>query len=104
MELSINKCIGCIYYTKINTYTTSTSTNPDDLVNTDRDEYYSCSKPYLVRCPRESGCITEELSTQIIVNRCIICGEYTSNEDEMICDECKEAIKKLKERLKDERL
>ena len=47
MELTTNKCVGCIYYTKINTCTTSTSTNPYDLVNTDRDEYYSCSKPIL---------------------------------------------------------
>lgn len=66
MELITNKCIGCMYYTKINTCTTSTSTNPYDLVNTDRDEYYSCSKPYLVKCPRErGGCIAEKSSIPI---------------------------------------
>ncbi|MBO7079581.1 MAG: hypothetical protein J6W64_07220 [Bacilli bacterium] len=95
----IDKCIGCIYYTKINTYTTSPSTSLDDLVDKNRDEYYTCSKPYLVMCPRESSCIIES----IIAKRCAICGnniEFIKNSDEIICSECKEAIKKLKEMLK----
>jgi len=103
MELTTNKCNGCIYYTKINTYTTSPSTTRDELVEK-YGEYYTCSKPYTVRCPRESGCVVEIPSTSIIVNRCIICDKTTSNAEEMICDECKNAIKKLKEMLENERL
>lgn len=94
------KCNGCIYFTKINICTTSSSTSLDDLVDKDRDEYYSCSKPYLVKCPRESGCITEKSSTSIITHRCIICD---NNCMDTVCDECKEAIKKLKEMLKNDR-
>lgn len=30
------------------------------------------------------------------VRSCIICGKSTSNAEEMVCDECKEAIKRLK--------
>lgn len=101
----IDKCIACIYYTKINTYTTSSSTSPDDLVDKDRDEYYSCSKPYLVKCPRESDCVVEKSSISIIAKKCAICGnniEFVKNSDEIICSECKEAIKKLKDWLKDD--
>lgn len=103
MTITIDKCIGCMYYTKINTYTTSTSTSLDDLVDKNRDEYYTCSKPYLVKCPRESGCIVEKSSISAIAKRCAICGnniKFIRNSDEIICDECKEAIKKVKELLK----
>ena len=102
MEITIDKCSGCIYYTKINTYTTSPSTTRDELVEK-YGEYYTCSKPYLEKCPRASGCIVEKSPVSIIAKRCIICGnniEFMRNSDEIICDECKEAIKKLKEMLK----
>lgn len=101
----IDKCIGCVYYTKINTYTTSTSTILDELVDKNRDEYYTCSKPYFVKCPRESGCVVvEKSSTSIITKRCAICGNYIElNGDEIICSECKEAIKKLKEMLNNDK-
>lgn len=100
----IDKCIGCIYYTKINTYTTSPSTTRDELVDKDRDEYYTCSKPYLVKCPRESDCssYTTKINTYtspMITCKCIICGNDCMD---MICDECKEAIKRLKEMLKND--
>ena len=48
MTVTIDKCNGCIYYTKINTYTTSPSTTRDELVEK-YGAYYSCSKPYTVR-------------------------------------------------------
>lgn len=102
----IDKCIGCVYYTKIDTYTTSTSTMPDDLVDKDRDEYYSCSKPYFVKCSRESSCIVERSSISAIAKRCAICGnniEFIRNSDEIICSECKESIKKLKEMLNNDK-
>ena len=100
MTITIDECIGCRYYTKINTYTTSTSTNPDDLVDKDRDEYYTCYKPYTVRCPRESGCIVEKSPISIITRRCIICDNDCMDS---VCDECKEAIKKLKEMLENDK-
>lgn len=96
MEITTNKCIGCIYYTKINTYSTSPSTTRDDLVEK-YGAYYSCSKPELVKCPRECGCISGKSSISITTRRCIICD---NNCMDTICDECKEAIKKLKEQLK----
>ena len=99
MEITIDKCNGCMYYTKINTYSTSSS-------QTLGTEYYSCSKPYSVLCPRKSGCIVEKSSISAIAKRCIICGnnmEFMRNSDEIICDECKEAIKKLKEMLKNDK-
>ena len=97
----IDKCIGCVYYTKLNTYTISTSTILDDLVDKDRYEYYSCSKPYFVKCPREDSGVIEKSSTSIITKRCAICENHIEvNSDEIICSECKEAIKKLKEMLK----
>lgn len=99
MEITIDKCSGCIYYTKINTYTTSPSTTRDELVEK-YGEYYTCSKPYTALCPRiktsgEIGCIAEMPPT-IITHKCIICGNSCI---ESVCDECKEAMKKLKEML-----
>jgi len=103
MEVTRDKCNGCIYYTKINTYTTSPSTTRDELVEK-YGAYYTCSKPYLVICPRESDCVVETLSS-IIAKRCAICGnsiEFVKNSDEIICNECKNAMKRLKERLENE--
>ena len=105
MTLTIDKCNGCMYYTKINTYTTSPSTTLDDLIDKDRDEYYTCSKPYTVRCPRECGCspyTTKKINTytsSMITHKCIICGNSCMDS---VCDECKEAVKKLKEMLENE--
>ena len=39
-------------------------------------------------------------TTSMLAKKCIICGEsiqYNSQCDEVVCDECKEAIKRLKE-------
>ena len=100
----IDKCIGCAYYTKIDTYTTSTSTILDELVDKDRDEYYTCSKPYFVTCPRPRENIIENVFKSIIAKRCAICENYIElNSDEIICSECKEAIKKLKEMLNNDK-
>lgn len=101
MEVTIDKCIGCIYYTKVNTYTTSPSTTRDELVEK-YGEYYTCSKPYLVKCPREneSGCIVEKSSIPIKTRRCIICDNDCMD---TVCDECKNAMKRLKEWLENDR-
>lgn len=102
------KCDGCIYYTKMNTYTTSPSTTRDELVEK-YGEYYTCSKPYTVRCPRlevsgGNGCVVVKSPTLIIAKRCAICGNNIElNSDETICAECKEAIKKLKEMLNNDK-
>lgn len=52
-----------------------------------------------------SGVIVEENKISYLAKRCAICGnimKFVRNSDEIICDECKEAIKKLKEWINDE--
>lgn len=74
-------------------------------------EYYSnykCFKPDGFVCPSVSITVSnydyKELKSTI-AKRCAICGnniEFIKNSDEIICNECKEAIKKLKEWLNNE--
>ena len=70
-----------------------------------------CFKPEGLYCPPMSITINnyetsyKELKSTI-AKRCAICGnniEFIKNSDEIICSECKEAIKKLKEWLEEER-
>ena len=76
MTVTTNKCNGCIYYNSM---------------------YLICTKPDYVLCPRASGCIVGDSHTSLITRRCIICDNDCMD---TVCDECKDAIKKLKEWLK----
>lgn len=49
-----------------------------------------------------SGVIVEKDNISYLAKRCAICGnniKFIRNSDEIICSECKDAIKKLKEML-----
>lgn len=97
MEITTNKCNGCIYYD----YMYLICTKPP-LAICQKEE-----QPNGVICPGKSDCTpyTTKINTytsSMITRKCIICGKTTSNAEEMICDECKEAIKKLKEMLNNE--
>lgn len=92
MEITMDKCNGCIYYHSM---------------------YLMCTKPYdvlcpkeelpnSVICPRERDCVAEKSSIPIKTHRCIICNNDCIDSMDAVCDECKEAIKKLKEMLRNE--
>lgn len=75
-------------------------------------ENTGCFKPEGLFCPPKSTTINDGSryseytcgdyiitteATYKTVRNCIICGKSTSNAEEMICDECKDAILWLKE-------
>ena len=80
-----------------------------------------CFKPEGIYCPPMSttvyqvpqdkneelwGVMVKEDGVSACVRRCIICGnniKFVKNSDEIICSECKEAIKKLKEWLENDK-
>lgn len=85
LSADTDKCNGCIYYNTM---------------------YLMCTKPHLVLCPKEERpnsviCPREreyivKKEQPISSRKCIICEGNTMD---TVCDECKEAIKKLKELL-----
>lgn len=80
-----------------------------------------CFKPEGIYCPPMSttvyqvpqdkneelwGVIVKEDGVSACGRRCAICGnniKFVKNSDEIICSECKEAIKKLKEWLENDK-
>lgn len=81
----MSKCNGCIYYNTIYLM----CTKPYDVLCSREDP------PNSVMCPREREYIVKE-KQPISSKKCIICEGNTMD---IVCDDCKKAIKTLKELL-----
>ena len=59
MEITVDKCPGCVYYNEIYPYKTQTVGNGPNEVDYEAKPYTSCTKPSGLNCLRESSCEME---------------------------------------------